>query len=154
MPACPENAKRLAQELIVNDKVSFLGAGLTASAMAMAPVATEAKVATVVMVSDASDVTARSPYYVRTSFTLSQQSGIAADWAIKNGSQKAVSILSDCGAGRRSRQSLRGEFQQRRRPNSRYAQSAARQSGLFRLCSAPTIWRPTLCSCSCRRDKR
>jgi branched-chain amino acid transport system substrate-binding protein len=95
----PDNAKRLAQELIVNDKVSFLGAALTPSAMAMAPIATEAKVATVVMVSGTSVVTDRSPYYVRTSFTLGQQSGIIADWAIKNGSKKAVSILSDWAPG-------------------------------------------------------
>jgi branched-chain amino acid transport system substrate-binding protein len=95
----PDNAKRIAQEMIVNDKVSFLAAGLTPSAMAMAPVATEGKVPTVVMVSGTSVVTDRSPYYVRTSFTLGQQSGIIADWAIKNGSKKAVSILSDWAPG-------------------------------------------------------
>jgi len=95
----PDNAKRLAQELVVNDKVSFLGASLTPSAMSMAPIATEAKVATVVMVSGTSVVTERSPYYVRTSFTLGQQSGIIADWAIKNGSRKAVSVLSDWAPG-------------------------------------------------------
>jgi branched-chain amino acid transport system substrate-binding protein len=95
----PDNAKRIAQELVVNDKVSFLGAGLTPSAMSMAPIATEAKVPTVVMVSGTSAVTERSPYYVRTSFTLGQQSGIIADWAIKNGSKKAVSILSDWAPG-------------------------------------------------------
>jgi len=95
----PDNAKRLAQELIVNDKVNFLGAGLTPGAMSMAPIATEGKVATVVMVSGTSVVTDRSPYYVRTSFTLGQQSGIIADWAIKNGSKKAVSVLSDWAPG-------------------------------------------------------
>src|SRR6201998_2766756 len=95
----PDNAKRLAQELIVNDKVNFLGAGLTPSAMSMAPIATEGKVPTVVMVSGTSVVTERSPYYVRTSFTLGQQSGIIADWAIKNGSKKAVSVLSDWAPG-------------------------------------------------------
>jgi branched-chain amino acid transport system substrate-binding protein len=36
---------------------------------------------------------------VRTSFTLGQQSGIIADWAIKNGSRKAVAILSDWAPG-------------------------------------------------------
>jgi branched-chain amino acid transport system substrate-binding protein len=36
---------------------------------------------------------------VRTSFTLGQQSGIIADWAIKTGSKKAVSILSDWAPG-------------------------------------------------------
>jgi branched-chain amino acid transport system substrate-binding protein len=95
----PDNAKRLAQELIVNDHVAFLGAGITPSAMAMAPIATEAKVPTVVMISGTSVVTERSPYYVRTSFTLGQQSGIIADWAIKNGSRKAVSVLSDWAPG-------------------------------------------------------
>jgi branched-chain amino acid transport system substrate-binding protein len=95
----PDNAKRLAQELIVNDHVSFLGAGLTPSAMSMAPLSQQGKIPTVVMVSGTSVVTERSPYYVRTSFTLGQQSGIIADWSIKNGSRKAVSILSDWAPG-------------------------------------------------------
>ncbi len=95
----PDNAKRLAQELVVNDKVSFLVAGITPSAMAMAPIATEGKIPTVVSISGTSVVTERSPYYVRTSFTLGQQSGIIADWAIKNGSHKAVSVLSDWAPG-------------------------------------------------------
>jgi len=95
----PDNAKRLTQELIVNDKVNFLGAGLTPSAMSMAPLATEGKVPTVIMVSGTSVVTERSPYYVRTSFTLGQQSGIIADWAVKNGSKKVVAILSDWAPG-------------------------------------------------------
>jgi branched-chain amino acid transport system substrate-binding protein len=95
----PDNAKRIAQEMVVNDKVNFLGAGLTPSAMSMAPIATEAKVPTVVMISGTSVVTDRSPYYVRTSFTLGQQSGIIADWAIKSGAKKAVSVLSDWAPG-------------------------------------------------------
>jgi branched-chain amino acid transport system substrate-binding protein len=91
----PDNGKRIAQDLVVTDKVSFLGAGITPSAMAMAPVATEAKVPTVVMVSGTSIVTERSPYYVRTSFTLGQQSGIMADWSIRGGSRRAVAIITD-----------------------------------------------------------
>src|SRR5580700_9787245 len=108
----PDNAKRLAQELIVNDKVNFLGAGLTPSAMSMAPIATEAKVATVVMVSGTSVVTERSPYYVRTSFTLGQQSGIIADWALKNGSKKAVSVLSDWAPGAEAGKAFEQHFSQ------------------------------------------
>ena len=95
----PDNAKRLAQDMVVNDKVSFFGAGTTPSAMSMAPIATEGKVPTVVMISGTSVVTERSPYYVRTSFTLGQQTGIIADWATKNGSKKAVSVLSDWAPG-------------------------------------------------------
>jgi len=94
-----DNAKRIAQELVVNDHVNVLGAGVTPSAMAMAPIATEGKVATVVMISGTSVVTERSPYYVRTSFTLGQQSGIIADWATENGSKKAASIVSDFAPG-------------------------------------------------------
>ena len=95
----PDNAKRIAQEMIVNDKVNILCAGTTPSAMSMAPIATEGKTPTVVMISGTSVVTDRSPYYVRTSFTLGQQSGIMADWALKNGSKKAVSVLSDWAPG-------------------------------------------------------
>ena len=95
----PDAGKRLAQELVVNEHVGFLAAGTTPSAIAMAPIATEGKVPTVVMISGASVTTERSPYYVRTTFTLGQQSGIIADWAIKNGSRKAVSVLSDWAPG-------------------------------------------------------
>jgi branched-chain amino acid transport system substrate-binding protein len=95
----PDNAKRIAQEMVVNDHVAILGAGTTPSAMSMAPIATEAKIPTVVMISGTSVVTERSPYYVRTSFTLGQQSGIMADWAIKNGSKKVVSVMSDFAPG-------------------------------------------------------
>jgi branched-chain amino acid transport system substrate-binding protein len=96
----PDNAKRLAQELIVNDKVSFLGTALTPSSMSVAPISTEAKIPTIVMVSGTSSVVSdRSPYYVRTSFTLGQQSGIIADWALKTGSKKAVTIVNDWAPG-------------------------------------------------------
>jgi len=41
--AVPDNTKRLAQELIVNDKVSFIaGFGVTPAALAAAPLATQA----------------------------------------------------------------------------------------------------------------
>jgi branched-chain amino acid transport system substrate-binding protein len=116
----PDNAKRLAQELVVNDHVAILGAGTTPSAMSMAPIATEGKVPTVVMISGTSVVmisgtsvvTERSPYYVRTCFTLGQQSGIIADWAIKNGSRKAVSVLSDWAPGAEAGKAFEQHFSQ------------------------------------------
>ena len=74
--AVPDNTKRLAQELIVNDKVTFLaGFGVTPAALAVAPLATEAKVPEIVMAAGTSIITERSPYIVRTSFTLAQSSG-------------------------------------------------------------------------------
>src|SRR4051812_22724040 len=83
--AVPDNTKRIAQELIVNDKVSFIaGFGVTPAALAAAPLATQAKVPEVVMAAGTSIITERSPYIVRTSFTLPQSSVIIADWALKN----------------------------------------------------------------------
>jgi branched-chain amino acid transport system substrate-binding protein len=95
----PELAKRIAQELIVNDKVSIIGAGITPSALTIAPLVTEAKVATVVMVSGASVTVERSPYMVRTSFTLGQSSGVMADWAARNGARKIVTMVNDWAPG-------------------------------------------------------
>jgi branched-chain amino acid transport system substrate-binding protein len=96
----PDNSKRLAQELIVNDKVSVVGSALTPSAMAIGPLSTQAKVANVVMVSGTSGViNPNNPYMVRTSFTLGQQSGIIAEWAAKNGSKKVVIVQSDWAPG-------------------------------------------------------
>ena len=64
-----------------------------------APLATEAKVVELVMAAGTSIITEKSPYIVRTSFTLPQSSVIIADWALKNGIKKAVSIVSDYGPG-------------------------------------------------------
>ncbi len=95
----PDVGKRLAQELIVNDKVQFLGAGTSPTALSMAPIVTEGKVPGVIMISGTSVATERSPYYVRTTFTLGQQSGIIADWATRNGSKKAVMVMTDWAPG-------------------------------------------------------
>ncbi len=96
----PDNSKRLAQELIVNDKVAVIGSALTPSAMAIGPLSTQAKTANVVMVSGTSGViNPNNPYMVRTSFTLGQQSGIIAEWAAKNGSKKVAIIQSDWAPG-------------------------------------------------------
>jgi branched-chain amino acid transport system substrate-binding protein len=96
----PDNSKRLAQELIVNDKVAIVGSALTPSAMAIGPLSTQAKTANVVMVSGTSRViNPGNPYMVRTSFTLGQQSGIIAEWAAKNGSKKVVIVQSDWAPG-------------------------------------------------------
>jgi branched-chain amino acid transport system substrate-binding protein len=95
----PDVGKRLAQELIVNDKIAILGGGITPSALTIAPLATEAKIPMVVMVSGASITTERSPYIVRTSFTLGQSSSVMAAWAVNNGAKKIVTIVNDWAPG-------------------------------------------------------
>jgi len=95
-----DNTKRLAQELIVNEKVAFLaGMGLTPLAFAVAPLATEAKVPLIDMVAAASVITEKSPYIVRVSFTLPQHTVAIADWAAKNGSKRAVTLVTDYAPG-------------------------------------------------------
>ncbi len=71
--AAPDIAKRLAQELVTRDKVDFLaGFVLTPNALAVADVASEAKVPMVIMNAATSVITAKSPYVARVSFTLPQ----------------------------------------------------------------------------------
>ena len=92
--------KRLAQELVVNDKVAFLaGFGLTPGALATAPIATEAKVPEVVMMAATSVITERSPYIVRTSFSVPQTTVPLANWAAENGIKKVVTVVSDYAPG-------------------------------------------------------
>ena len=92
--------KRLAQELVVNEKVAFLaGFGLTPGALATAPIATEAKVPQVVMMAATSIVTERSPYIVRTSFSVPQTTVPLADWAAANGIKQVMTLVSDFAPG-------------------------------------------------------
>lgn len=96
----PDVTKRMAQELIVNEKVNVLaGFGITPSALATAPLATQSKTPQVVMAAATSSITQASPYIVRTSFTLPQASVAIADWAPKNGIKKVVTLVSDYGPG-------------------------------------------------------
>ncbi|HXZ55894.1 MAG TPA: ABC transporter substrate-binding protein [Burkholderiales bacterium] len=109
--AVPDNTKRLAQELIVNDKVSFIaGFGVTPAALAAAPLATQAKVPEIVMAAGTSIITERSPYIARTSFTLAQSSVIIADWAVKNGIKKVVTMVSDYAPGHDAQNSFKEQF--------------------------------------------
>jgi len=96
----PDVAKRLAQELILRDKVSFLaGFDFTPNAIAVAPLASEAKMPMIVMNAASSVVTAKSPYIARFSFTLPQVTAPLAEWAAKNGIKKAYSLVADYAPG-------------------------------------------------------
>src|SRR4030088_625514 len=98
--AVPDNTKRIAQELIANNKVNGIaGFGVPPAALAAAPLATQAKIPEVVMAAGTSIITERSPYIVRTSFTLAQSSTIIGDWAVKNGIKKVATLTSDYAPG-------------------------------------------------------
>lgn len=98
--AVPDATKRIAQELIVNDKVTVIaGFGITPTALATAPLATQSKTPLVVMAAATSSITEASPYIIRTSFTLPQVTVAIADWAAKNKIRRAVTLVADYGPG-------------------------------------------------------
>jgi branched-chain amino acid transport system substrate-binding protein len=106
-----DTTRRLAQELVVNDKVNVLaGFGLTPLALATAPIATQSKTPMVVMAAATSSITEASPWIVRTSFTLPQVTLGIAEWAPKNGIKKVVTLVSDYGPGIDAEKTFRERF--------------------------------------------
>jgi branched-chain amino acid transport system substrate-binding protein len=98
--ATPDVTKRIAQELVVKDKINVMaGFGVTPAALAAAPIATQSKTPLVVMAAATSIITQASPYIIRTSFTIPQAAVSMADWAPKNGIKKVVTLVSDYGPG-------------------------------------------------------
>jgi branched-chain amino acid transport system substrate-binding protein len=103
--------KRLAQELVVNEKVAVIaGFGLTPLALAAGPIATQAKVPAVIMAAGTSMIVDQSPFFVRTSFTLPQNTVPMAEWAAKNGIKKVVTLVSDYGPGIDAEKAFKDKF--------------------------------------------
>jgi branched-chain amino acid transport system substrate-binding protein len=97
----PDVAKRMAQELVVSEKVDFLtGFGLTPEALAAADIANQGKTPMVIMNAATSIITTKSPYIVRFSLTLPQVTAPLGEWAAKNGIHKVATLVSDFGPGR------------------------------------------------------
>ena len=96
----PDVAKRLAQELVVRDKVDILGGfELTPNALAVGDVSAEAKKFMVVMNAATSIITTKSPYMSRTSVTTPMLNDALGHWAAKNGIKKVYTLVSDFGPG-------------------------------------------------------
>jgi branched-chain amino acid transport system substrate-binding protein len=97
----PDVAKRLAQELIVRDRIDILaGFLLTPNALAAADVSAEAKKFMVVMNAATSIITTKSPYMIRTSVTLPQVAETFGTWAAtKGGVKKSYTMVTDYGPG-------------------------------------------------------
>ena len=96
----PDIAKRLAQELIVRDNVDMLaGFALTPNALAAGDVSAQARKFMVNMNAATAIITTKSPYMVRTSFTVPQLNDTLGRWAYKSGTRKAYTMVSDFGPG-------------------------------------------------------
>ncbi len=107
-----DNSRRLAQELVVQDKVDVLGGfALTPLALSAAQVATQSKTPAIVMVAATSSVIKSSPYFVRSSFTLPQVAIGVAQWAPKNGIKNVATLVSDYGPGIDAEKAFAEHFQ-------------------------------------------
>jgi len=107
-----DSTRRIAQDLVVNEKVDVLaGFGLTPLAMATAPIATQSKTPMVVTAAATSAITEASPYIIRTSFTLPQAAVSMAEWAAKNKIRKVVTLVTDYGPGIDAEKFFKSQFQ-------------------------------------------
>jgi len=96
----PAVAKRLAEELVVRDKVDIIaGFTLTPEALGAAAVSEEGKKFMVVMNAATSVITEKSPYIARTSLTIPQLEYAFGQWAVKNGVKKVYTMVADYGPG-------------------------------------------------------
>jgi branched-chain amino acid transport system substrate-binding protein len=108
--ANPDKAKALAQELIVRDRINILtGLVWTPNALAIAPLATEAKIPVVIMNAGTSMITNTSPYLARLSFTLWQSAYPTGVWAAKK-FKRAYIAVSDFGPGHDSEAAFEKAF--------------------------------------------
>ena len=95
----PDVAKRVAQELIVRDRVQIItGIVWTPNLAAIAPLSAEAKVPVISMNAAGAKVLGMSPYMARASFTLCQSSYPAGQWAAKK-YKRAYTAVSDFAPG-------------------------------------------------------
>jgi branched-chain amino acid transport system substrate-binding protein len=109
----PDVAKRLAQELVVRDKVDLMGGFLlTPNALAAADVSAQSKKFMVVMNAATSIIITKSPYMIRTSVTLPQVMETFGTWAARNGIKKCYTMVTDYGPGHDSEEAFQRAFKE------------------------------------------
>jgi branched-chain amino acid transport system substrate-binding protein len=96
----PETAKRLAEELLVNERVDILtGFVTTPETLAVAALSAESKTFMVVMNAGSSIITTKSPYLTRSSFTLAQNCEPLGRWAFTDGVRRVFTMVADYAPG-------------------------------------------------------
>ena len=109
-----DQARRIAQEFVVGKKVTVLaGYNPTPTALAVAPISAEAKIPEIVVGSSASITTERSPYIVRTFGTQAQITEPMAQWAVKNGIKRVVTVVADYSPGLETEKAFVNAFRTR-----------------------------------------
>jgi branched-chain amino acid transport system substrate-binding protein len=109
----PAKAKAIAQELIVKDKVQYLGGVyFTPNALAITPLLEQANVPLVIFNAATSAITQKSPYVVRTSFTLWQTAATMAKVAQERGVKTVITAVTDYGPGVDAETAFKKTFEQ------------------------------------------
>ncbi|MCW5666554.1 MAG: ABC transporter substrate-binding protein [Piscinibacter sp.] len=107
----PGQTKTLVQELIVKDKVDYLGGFVfTPNAFAVAPLIQQSQTPTVIFNAATSSITDKSEFFIRTSYTLWQVTVPLAQWAAKSGINKVVTAVTDYGPGIDAETAWKSEF--------------------------------------------
>ncbi len=107
----PGQTKALVQELIVKDKVDYLGGFVfTPNAFAVAPLIQQSQTPTVIFNAATSAITDKSEFFVRTSYTLWQVTVPLAQWAAKNDIKKVTTAVTDYGPGIDAETAWKSEF--------------------------------------------
>jgi len=107
----PGGTRSLVQELLVKDKVDYLGGFVfTPNAMSVAPLIQQSKTPTVIFNAATSNITEKSDYFVRTSYTLWQVTVPLAQWAVKQNIKRVVTAVTDYGPGIDAENAFKAEF--------------------------------------------
>jgi len=110
----PQRARALAQELIIRDKVQYLaGFVFTADALAVGPLAEEAKIPTIVLNAASSTNLDASQYMLRASFTTYQAATPVANFAADEGLKTVVTMVSDYVPGHEEEEAFARTFEER-----------------------------------------
>lgn len=96
----PDQAKSLAQELLIRDQVDYLaGMVFTPNALAIAPLLDQSETPGVIFNAATSIINTKSEYFTRTGFTLWQDTVPMANWAYEQGVRSVVTTVTDYGPG-------------------------------------------------------
>ncbi|HVG50786.1 MAG TPA: ABC transporter substrate-binding protein [Xanthobacteraceae bacterium] len=107
----PAVAKQIAEELVVRDKVQMIGGfSVTPEVFAAAPVVTEGKIPSVIMVPSTPALMKMSPYFVRTSNNMISTVVPGADWAYKQGKRRAYIVVADFAPGHQVQETFKKKF--------------------------------------------
>jgi branched-chain amino acid transport system substrate-binding protein len=96
----PAKAKQLVQELVVRDKVSFVGGfGLSPEAAASAPIINQAKIPAFLFHTASPALVGLSPYFLRMGQNIATCAQVASAWALKEHKKTAYIAVADYAPG-------------------------------------------------------